>query len=55
MKNIILIIVAVIVSIDVTGQTFSSELYQSALDGNVSAQFELAVCYHYGYLSLIHI
>lgn len=49
MKNIILIIVAVIVSIDVTGQTFSSELYQSALDGNVSAQFELAVCYHYGY------
>lgn len=49
MKNIILIIIAVVISLEVAGQTYSTELYQSALDGNVSAQFELAVCYHYGY------
>ncbi len=49
MKKLSVIITFLSVCLNLLGQTYSSELYNAAQSGDVNSQFELALCYHYGY------
>lgn len=49
MKKLSVITIFLGVCLNLLGQTYSTDLFNAAQTGNVEAQFELALCYHYGY------
>lgn len=48
MKKFYVITMLLVACLNLLGQTYLADLYNAAQVGNVDAQFELALCYHYG-------